>query len=102
MLLAGKRVTLMGLGRHGGGLGAARYLVEQDARLTITDLAGAEALDDSIQSLAGLRVDRWSLGGHCEEDFRTCDVVVVNPAVRPDDPWVKLAIESGAAITSEI
>jgi UDP-N-acetylmuramoylalanine--D-glutamate ligase len=102
MHLAGKRVTLMGLGRHGGGLGAARYLVEQGARLTITDLAGAEALEDSIRSLAGFSVAEWALGGHRKEDFRTCDVLVVNPAVRPDNPWVKLAVDSGAAVTSEI
>jgi UDP-N-acetylmuramoylalanine--D-glutamate ligase len=102
MELAAKRVTLMGLGRHGGGLGAARYLVEQNARLTITDLADVEALRDSIQSLAGLPIEHWSLGNHREEDFLQCEVLVVNPAVRPDDPWVQRAIGSGAVITSEI
>ena len=33
MLLVGKRVTLMGLGRHGGGLGAARYLKSHKVRI---------------------------------------------------------------------
>lgn len=102
MKLAGKHVTLLGLGRHGGGLGAARHLIGSGARLTISDAATAEELAAPIAALAGSNVARWSLGGHDEDDFRQADIVVVNPAVRPGNPYVELARNSGAAITSEI
>jgi UDP-N-acetylmuramoylalanine--D-glutamate ligase len=92
----------MGLGRHGGGVGAARYLAEQDARVTITDLADADALADSLDQLVGTGIDRFHLSGHREVDFTEADLVVVNPAVRPDNPLVELARKAGARITSEI
>ena len=38
------RVTVMGLGSFGGGVGLTRYLVHQGAHVTVTDLQGAEAL----------------------------------------------------------
>ena len=39
---AGKRVTVMGLGRHGGGAGAARWLALQVSRLAFKDVAAKE------------------------------------------------------------
>ena len=92
----------MGLGRHGGGVGAARYLAEQGARVTVTDLADADALADSLEELAGAGIERFHLGGHREADLTEADLVVVNPAVRPDNPWVEVARTAGAQIKSEI
>lgn len=92
----------MGLGRHGGGVAAARYLAEHGATVTVTDLADAAMLADSLAALAGSPIERFHLGGHCEDDFTQTDLIVVNPAVRPDDRLVKRARESGARISSEI
>ncbi|MEX0867836.1 MAG: UDP-N-acetylmuramoyl-L-alanine--D-glutamate ligase, partial [Pirellulales bacterium] len=97
-----KRVTVMGLGRHGGGVAAARYLAEQGARVTVTDLADEQALAASLAQLNDVGVERFTLGRHVANDFTAADTVVVNPAVRPDDRWVRLAREAGVAITSEI
>jgi UDP-N-acetylmuramoylalanine--D-glutamate ligase len=102
MEVAGQRVTVMGLGRHGGGVGVARWLAGQGAIVTATDLADEAALADSLAELAGSPVARYRLGGHCEQDFLGADLVVVNPAVRPGDRWVRLAESSGARISSEI
>jgi UDP-N-acetylmuramoylalanine--D-glutamate ligase len=102
MEVSGKRVTVMGLGRHGGGVGAARWLAERGAIVAVTDLADERALADSLDELRGARVARYCLGGHCERDFREADLLVVNPAVRPNDRWVQMAAAAGAAITSEI
>ena len=38
------RVTVMGLGSFGGGVGLTRYLVRQGAHVTVTDLQGAEEI----------------------------------------------------------
>lgn len=102
MEVTGRRVTLMGLGRHGGGVGAARYLVAQGARLTVTDRAGPEQLADSLAALEGHPVARWRLGGHDRRDFLETDLVVVNPAVLPGDPFVFAAAGAGVPITTEI
>src|SRR5260370_23017992 len=102
MRFYGCRATVMGLGRHGGGVAAARYLAEQGANVTVTDLADAAALRDSLAALAGASIERFRLGEHREEDFTEADLIVANPAVRPDNRFVKLARDSGVQIGSEI
>ncbi len=98
----GLRATVMGLGRHGGGAAAARYLAARGAIVTVTDLADATALAEPLAKLADAGIARFHLGGHQDDDFRQADLVVVNPAVRPGSPFVELARQSGARITSEI
>ncbi len=103
--LAGRRVTVLGLGRHGGGLGAARYLARHGARLTISDTATVEALSAPLAALAALNdvpIERLSLGSHDPRDIHDAELIVVNPAIRPDSPLLKLANESDVACTSEI
>ena len=82
----GRRATIMGLGHFGGGAAAARWLARQGAIVTVTDLADDAALADSLPLLADVPIAALHLGGHREEDFRDADLVVVNPAVRPDQP----------------
>jgi len=101
MDLAGRNVTLMGLGRHGGGVAAARYASQQGARVTVTDLLSAADLAESIEELADCRIAAWRLGGHREEDFRLADVIVVSSAVPLDHPLLAIARRAGGRITSE-
>lgn len=96
-----RRALVMGLGRFGGGLGAARWLARRGARVLVTDQAPPEELADSVAALAGLDVE-LVLGGHREEDFRRAELVVANPAVRPDHPLLQAARAAGARVTSEI
>lgn len=98
----GRRVTLMGLGRFGGGVGAARFLAECGARVTLTDLRTEAALADSLAELDGLPIERLRLGLHHESDFRDADLVVVNPAVRPGSEYVSIARSSGVPTTTEV
>lgn len=102
MELCGLRVTVMGLGRHGGGVSAARWLAEQGAIVTVTDTATAETLADSLALLADVPIARWNLGAHCDEDFDNAQLLVVNPAVRPGHPLVERARRRGDTITSEL
>lgn len=99
--LAGKRVTVVGLGRFGGGLGAARWLCGQGARVTVSDTAGADELAESIGQLDGFDVD-IHLGPHRREDFLQAQLLVVNPAVPPDMPLLAEARGAGVAETTEI
>jgi len=102
MDLTGKRATVMGLGRFGGGIAAARWLARQGALVTVTDLADEIALADSLLALKDSPIAAYHLGGHREDDFRNSDLLVVNPAVRPGNPLLELARRSGARLSSEI
>lgn len=105
--VAGKRVTVMGLGRFGGGIGLARWLAAQGAEVLVTDLDPADKLADSVARIQDL-VDRGSialrLGEHNVSDFTTCDVVVANPAVpKPwDNRFLRAAHAASIPVTAEI
>jgi UDP-N-acetylmuramoylalanine--D-glutamate ligase len=100
--LHGRRVTVMGLGRFGGGEGAVRFLAAHGARVTVTDLASASELADSLKQLDGVPVETFRLGRHDDRDFRDAELVVVNPAVPSDNRFLEAARRGGAQLTSEM
>ncbi|MCK4601672.1 MAG: UDP-N-acetylmuramoyl-L-alanine--D-glutamate ligase, partial [Phycisphaerae bacterium] len=99
--LAGMRVTVVGLGRFGGGVGVTKWLCGQGARVTVSDKASADSLAESISQLADCDV-ALHLGGHDEADFLTADLLVVNPAAPKDSPVLFAAASAGVPRTSEI
>ncbi len=99
--LQGRRVTVVGLGRFGGGVGVTRWLVGQGARVTVSDQADQASLADSIRQLDGCEV-AFHLGGHVEADFLEADLLVVNPAVPKHAPLIQAAGSAGVTRTSEI
>ena len=107
MDLAGKRVTVMGLGRFGGGIGVTRWLAGRGADVLVTDLEPATELTSSIEKIQDL-IDRGSvtlrLGEHNVSDFTTSDLVVANPAVpRPwENRFLRAAEAAGKPITTEM
>lgn len=98
---AGKRVTVMGIGLFGGGVGVARFLAQRGAHVTATDLKDAEALAESLAKLDGLPIT-LHLGGHVDADFTDADIVVVNPAVPDDSPYLAKARAAGVPLETEI
>lgn len=99
--LAGKRVSVIGLGRFGGGVGVTRWLCSRGAVVTVSDQADESQLTESVAQLAGLDVT-LRLGGHREEDFTQADLLVVNPAIPKDHPLLVKAQKHGVPRTSEI
>lgn len=87
----GARVTVMGLGLHGGGVASARFFATAGALVTVTDLRDKTTLEPAIRQLEGLPI-RFVLGEHREEDFALADIVIKNPAVRADSPFLRLAV----------
>ncbi|OQX29849.1 MAG: UDP-N-acetylmuramoyl-L-alanine--D-glutamate ligase [Spirochaeta sp. LUC14_002_19_P3] len=81
----GKKIVIMGLGLHGGGAAAARYLAEHGAQVLCTDLRDENTLKASVESLNGLGI-RFVLGRHDKKDFDEADIIVKNPAVPIDAP----------------
>jgi UDP-N-acetylmuramoylalanine--D-glutamate ligase len=94
---SGKKVLVMGLGLHGGGLQSARFLLRKGAEVTVTDLRDEEILRPSIEQIDaacrefGRAPVRYVLGRHEIEDFQKADIVVKNPGVRPDSSFLKAA-----------
>lgn len=97
----GKRVTVAGLGRFGGGIAAARWLCEQGAHVLVTDTAKAQDLTASLEQLAGLPIE-YRLGGHLVEDFTRCDLVVASPAIAPSNEYLRAARKAKVPVTTEI
>jgi len=103
-LYEGKRILVMGLGVHGGGLGVARFMARQGAYVRVTDLRPADKMRDSITALQSeqfLHPIEFTLGEHLEEDFNWADLIVKNQAVPFSSPWVRLARELGKPIEME-
>jgi len=92
----------MGVGHFGGGTSAARWLANKGAYVTVTDLARTDVLADALASLSDTPIHAFHLGEHREADFVETDLVVVNPAVRPGNAFVRLAAQAGVSCTTEI
>jgi len=97
----GKKALVMGLGLFGGGVGVTRFLVAQGADVTVTDLKDEAKLADAVEKINDLPVS-LHLGGHREDDFARADVVIVNPAVPKDSPYLAIAEEHGARLDTEM
>jgi len=92
----------MGLGRFGGGIGVCRWLVEQGADVTVTDLAPPADLTESVAALDGLPI-RYRLGGHDLADLEGCESLVVSPAVdKSRSDFFRAALQRGIRWTTEM
>ena len=72
----GKRITLMGLGLLGRGVGDARFLDQCGAELTVTDLKSKEQLAESLEQLKEFPNITYRLGEHVLEDFQNRDLIL--------------------------
>lgn len=100
--LKNKKVLVMGLGLLGGGIATTKWLVKHGAKVTVTDLKSRADLLSSIKALgpAAKRV-KFVLGKHNESDFRSHDIIVINPAVPKESPYLKIARAAGARLENE-
>lgn len=101
--LAGKRVVVLGLGLFGGGLGAARWALARGANVLVTDLRSEGVLAAPLAELRaapGAERLQFTLGSHDENDFRSADLIIANPAVPPGARPLAAARDAGVAITT--
>lgn len=99
---SGRSATVMGLGQFEGGVAAAGFLARHGANVTVTDLRTDAELAASLNQLKGTAIHRFVLGHHSEDAFAECQLLVVNPAVKPNNPFVVSAIARGVDVTTEI
>ncbi len=97
-----KKILVMGLGLLGGGIATTKWLLKHEAKVTVTDLKDKKTLADSIKSLGpDAKRARFVLGKHDENDFKKSELIIVNPAVPKESPFLKIARESGARLENE-
>ena len=84
----GKKITVIGLGLLGRGVGDAQYLAECGVELIVTDLKTREQLAESIKQLESFSSIRFVLGEHRLEDFRSCDMVLKAAGVPLDSIYI--------------
>lgn len=96
-LFEGKKVTVMGLGLLGRGLGDTLFLIRSGARVTVTDLKTADELGPSVDKLRGLPCT-LKLGGHDPKDFVNADMILRNADVPRSSPFLKIAADHGIAV----
>lgn len=107
---------MMGLGLLGGGVSTTNWLLDQGARVTVTDLKDEKALAASMSkvhahikntSADGKAYDEtlsrlhWALGGHTEQMIRAHSIIMVNPDVPKSSKYLKLARKLKKTVTNE-
>jgi len=93
-----KRITLMGLGLLGRGIGDAEFLAECGALITVTDKKTEEELKESVEKLKQYSNITFHLGGHQIEDFINADLVIKAAGVPLDSPEVAAAKKVGVPV----
>ncbi|MFZ1074956.1 MAG: UDP-N-acetylmuramoyl-L-alanine--D-glutamate ligase [Minisyncoccia bacterium] len=94
----GKRITVMGLGLLGRGVGDARYLAQCGAELIVTDLKSREELVESVAQLESFPNITFVLGEHRLEDFRDRDMILKAAGVPLDSPYIAEAKKNGIPV----
>jgi UDP-N-acetylmuramoylalanine--D-glutamate ligase len=96
-----EKVLVMGLGIAGGGLGVTKWLHQQGAQITITDLRNKKLLATTIAKLKNYPI-KYVLGQHRARDFKSADLIIKNPAVPIESSYLKIAKKHHIPITSDI
>lgn len=101
-----KKVLIVGLGLHGGGVGVAKFFCEQGAEVSITDLKTEEVLKESIDKLKKFKNIKYTLGKHEEKDFLESplgpDLIIRNPDVPATSPYLEIAQKNKIPIETDI
>ena len=96
-----KKVTVMGLGLVGGGAGVVKFLVKAGAKVLVTDLKTKKELESSLKKIKGLPV-KLILGKHRAKDFSKTDLIIKNPGVPDDSPYLKIAKKNNIPIENDV
>lgn len=97
-----KEVTVMGLGRMGGGVETVKFLARHGARVLVTDIKQQKDLEESIAMLKDIGRVEFVLGHHRKEDFIDKDFIVKNPGVPSNSPYLHLAREHNVPVETDI
>lgn len=105
----GKKITVMGLGLLGRGVGYTKFLAECGADLVVTDLKTKEQLRSSVEEIKNYELKiknskkiKFVLGGHRLEDFKDRDMVIKAAGVPLDSIYIKEAKKNKIPIEMDV
>jgi UDP-N-acetylmuramoylalanine--D-glutamate ligase len=101
---SGKTVLVVGAALSG--IASAEFLLQQSARVVLTDLKTEESLAKSVTPLKKIAQASGELvlelGGHRIDSFRNCNLVVVSPGVPLAQPVFQESRRAGIPVIGEI
>jgi UDP-N-acetylmuramoylalanine--D-glutamate ligase len=83
-----KKVTVMGLGLLGRGIGDTGFLVQSGAEVIVTDKKTEEQLASSLEALKEYKNISYVLGEHRLEDFENRDFILKSAGVPLESEYV--------------
>ena len=98
----GKKITVMGLGILGRGLGYTKFLAECGADLIVTDLKNKEQLATSLKALEKFPNIKFVLGEHRLEDFRDRDMIIKSAGVPLDSIYIEEAKKNDIPVEMDV
>lgn len=96
-----KKILVFGLGILGGGVGVVNTLVELGAKVRVTDAKSEKDLESALQKINISQLDKLTLGLHEESDIEWSEIVIKNPAVPTNSPFIQKAISLNKHVTTE-
>lgn len=97
-----KKILVFGLGLNQGGVGSAKFFAAQKAKVRVTDLKSKEVLQSSIDELKEFPDIEYTLGEHKNEDIDWADLIIKNPAVKPENTYLEYAKSKGKIIETDM
>jgi len=94
----GKKITVMGLGLLGRGIGDVAFLAEMGAELIVTDMKSEIELSPALEQLSQHKNITYVLGEHRETDMVDRDYLLVAPSVPLESPYVAAARSAGVPL----
>ena len=92
-----KKVTVLGLGLLGRGVGDTKFLAEQHADIIVTDKKTKEQLISSLEILKDFPIT-YRLGEHVKEDFEHRDFILQAAGVASDNEYIQHARKQGIEV----
>ncbi|MFA5132399.1 MAG: Mur ligase family protein [Candidatus Paceibacterota bacterium] len=89
-----KKVTVMGLGLLGRGIGDTAFLAQAGAEIIVTDKKTKEQLEESLEALKECADITYVLGEHRMEDFENRDFIMEAAGVPLDSEFIMHAKEN--------
>ena len=94
------KFLVVGLGTSG--YWAARWLAEEGASVTVSDIKETSQLDPTVlNELRGLGVT-LETGGHHKETFMNVDAIVMSPGAPLETPFIRAALQNKIPVMGEM
>jgi UDP-N-acetylmuramoylalanine--D-glutamate ligase len=92
--LKNKKVTVMGIGLHGGSKNMIKWLLEEGAQVLATDIKKEVDLKATLKELEKFKNLKIVAGHHRPEDFKKADLIIKNPTVPWSNKYIQIAIKN--------